>query len=222
MAAVAEKNAGRKKKRPSAQPRSEATKNQLLSAAVIEFSERGYDGVTIREIEEKAEVNRGLLKYHFGDKEGIWKAVVERLFDAVADYLDASVEFARDMSPKEQLAFRIRNFVRFSALHPELNRMMIQEGKHDSWRVAFIVDAFLKKRVIELQAMVDAGINMSKEDYVHWYYLYIGGGALAFSLAPEARRLFGVDVTQDAFISRHAQMMIDFLMSRCGGAESAS
>ena len=37
---------------------------------------------------------------------------------------------------------------------------------------------------------------------------------MIFSLAPEAKLLFDADVGEDALIDRHANMMVEFLMSR--------
>jgi AcrR family transcriptional regulator len=41
----------------------------LIAAALKAFTPAGYDGVSVREIERKAGVNRGLVSYHFGTRE---------------------------------------------------------------------------------------------------------------------------------------------------------
>ncbi len=38
----------------------------------------------------------------------------------------------------------VRAFVRYSAAHPELNRLMMQESMSDSWRVGYIVDRHIR------------------------------------------------------------------------------
>lgn len=54
----------------------EKTRGRLVLAAVESFTSAGYDGVSVREIERRAGVNRGLVAYHFGSKEALWKETV--------------------------------------------------------------------------------------------------------------------------------------------------
>ena len=60
------------------QERTEATRNKLLEAAAVLFTEHGFEGVTIRDLENAADVQRGLLSYHFGDKETLTKDNMEQ------------------------------------------------------------------------------------------------------------------------------------------------
>lgn len=54
------------------------TKDRLLSAAEELFAERGFDGVSVRDITGKAGVNLGSLTYHFGTKERLFAEVLTR------------------------------------------------------------------------------------------------------------------------------------------------
>lgn len=55
----------------------------LLEAAALEFGERGYDATRVDRIAERAGVNKAMLYYHFGSKEGLYVEVVRDLFRAV-------------------------------------------------------------------------------------------------------------------------------------------
>ena len=196
------------------QERAEKTKKKLLETAILEFSERGFDAVTVRDIEVRADVQRNLLKYHFGSKEGMWEASAAYLIDKLNSFMSPREELVRDLSPHERVAYSIRSYVRFSAANPAFNRMMIQEGKHDSWRMHWLVDNFLSAETNNLRAQLQADLGLTDEEFIHWHYIFAGGGALMFSMAPEAYRLFNIDVSDDEIIDRHAQMMVDFLLSR--------
>ena len=89
---------------------------------------------------------------------------------------------------------------------------MIQEGKSDSWRLVFMIENFIQDSVKELRELVDAEYELSDRDFFHWYYTFIGAGALAFNVAPEAARLFGVDMTDEEVIGHHAQITADSLI----------
>jgi len=200
------------KKQRRTQERTEITRQKLIDAAIIEFSNRGFDGVTSRDIEIAAEVQRGLLKYHFNDKDGMWKAAADQIFGMRMSEIEQQTKLAQDLPPKERLAPRIRAFVRFSAEHPELNRMMVQEGKYHSWRTDYIIENYLQNSVLDLEAMVEANLSLDHDTFIHWYYFYIGAGAFAFSVSPEANKLFKTDVSNKAFIERHAELLVEFLM----------
>lgn len=56
---------------------SEATRTALLQAARELFTERGYAGTATEDIAQRAGVTRGALYYQFGDKSGLFYAVLE-------------------------------------------------------------------------------------------------------------------------------------------------
>jgi TetR/AcrR family transcriptional regulator len=58
------------------------SREALLAAAEELFCARGYDRVSVAEIGEAAGLSRGTPSYFFGSKEGLYAAVLERLFAA--------------------------------------------------------------------------------------------------------------------------------------------
>ena len=60
-------------------------RGQILSAARIEFAARGYSGARVNRIAERANVNKQLIFYYFGSKEGIYQAAVDKAANEVAD-----------------------------------------------------------------------------------------------------------------------------------------
>jgi AcrR family transcriptional regulator len=56
----------------------EDTRQRLLDAAEQLFAERGISGTTLRALTRAARVNLAAVHYHFGGKEGLLDAVVER------------------------------------------------------------------------------------------------------------------------------------------------
>ncbi len=60
-----------------------SSKAALFEAAALEFGERGYDATRVDRIAERASVNKAMLYYHFGSKEGLYLEVLRDLFRAV-------------------------------------------------------------------------------------------------------------------------------------------
>ena len=76
--------AQRTSKRPNDALRdSEWTKAQLLDAARLEFSEKGLSGARVNDIAARASVNKQMLYYYFGDKEGLYSAVLNRAYEEI-------------------------------------------------------------------------------------------------------------------------------------------
>jgi AcrR family transcriptional regulator len=59
-------------------PKGEATREKILDAAEALFAERGFHGVSFRDITGRAGVELALASYHFGTKESLLRAVVSR------------------------------------------------------------------------------------------------------------------------------------------------
>ncbi len=62
-----------------------STKQRILDAAEALFAERGFDGVSLRQITRAADVELALANYHFGPKTELFLAVVRRRADELND-----------------------------------------------------------------------------------------------------------------------------------------
>ena len=195
------------------QQRAVETRNALLDTAIATFSTRGFDGISIRQLEELAGVKRGLVAYHFGDKDQLWREAADRLFGELAEDFLARMDTLAEVAPVEAARGIVRAFVRFSAVRPELNRMMMQESVADSWRVAYIVDEKIGPLMDTLYEMMPEAAHLLWGDRdPHRYYLLVGAGAFVFTAEQECKRLFGVDPRADAFIERHVDLVVNLLM----------
>jgi AcrR family transcriptional regulator len=55
-----------------------SSRERLLDAAEELFAEAGFNGVSVRQIVDRASVNLGAIPYHFGTKENLFKEVLLR------------------------------------------------------------------------------------------------------------------------------------------------
>jgi len=69
-------------------------KQAILDAAEATFVQRGYYGSSLRDVALAAGVPQALVSYHFGNKEGLFRAVVERRAPANAAGMRQSLQEA--------------------------------------------------------------------------------------------------------------------------------
>jgi TetR/AcrR family transcriptional regulator len=62
-------------------------KERLLRIATQMFANRGYGATSIREIVERANCTKPALYYHFGSKEGLYRAIIEAESKAIVDVI---------------------------------------------------------------------------------------------------------------------------------------
>lgn len=185
-----------------------ATRTRILHAACRLFSERGYDGTGIREVESAAEVNRGVATYHFKNKETLWKAAVEHTFAPHLADMKSKADLLKAMDPATRQQQLIRYLVVISAQHPYLNQLMIQESLAKTWRIDWIIERFLKP-IQQMRREILAGDPLGEEldTNPHLHYALLGASALVFSLRTEAEALYGANPFDEAFVERHVEMV---------------
>src|SRR5919109_4373270 len=76
------------------------TRARLLAAAQDMISERGEDGVTLRELTDAAEANVAAVSYHFGSLKSLCDAAIEQ---ALERYLDAQQKALKTLRPESTL-----------------------------------------------------------------------------------------------------------------------
>lgn len=69
-----------KKRKTSWKKDPEAVKKDILAVATIEFAAQGLSGANINEIAEKTATSKRMIYYYFGDKEGLYREVLECIY----------------------------------------------------------------------------------------------------------------------------------------------
>lgn len=75
-----------------------ATRIRIVEAAEAEFADHGFDGVSVRQIALRADVPVALINYHFGSKEGLYRAIFEMRAPMIVDQRLAGLRLA-EMEP---------------------------------------------------------------------------------------------------------------------------
>lgn len=104
----------------------EKTRSTLLATARKVFCERGYAETSMDDLTAQANLTRGALYHHFGDKKGLLAAVVAEI-DAE---MDAHLQAISDNSDNAWEGFhdRCRAYLEM-ALEPEIQRIVLRDAR---------------------------------------------------------------------------------------------
>lgn len=98
--AKSEKRAQDRKGVEATQRTAAGTRARILAAAEGEFGDHGFDGVSVRQIALRAGVPVALVNYHFGSKEGLYRAIFEMRAPMIVDQRLAGLRLA-EMEPDQ-------------------------------------------------------------------------------------------------------------------------
>ncbi|MFT5013634.1 MAG: AcrR family transcriptional regulator [Dinoroseobacter sp.] len=193
----------------------DATRKKLLGAALQIFSTQGYDAASTRQIEMAAGVKRGLIGYHFGSKQDLWKSTADEMMKvAEAELVTALIAIER-IDPVSRLRFFVRSYVIFCAKHPELNRLMIQEGMDRDWRLNWLLERGVRRWYEQVCRLFGESVALGlapKMDAHHFYYIITGAATLMFSNAVEAESLSKQNPLDPAMVEAHAEALANLFV----------
>ena len=200
-------------------PSAHDTRARILDAAIDLFSELSFDGATTREIAGRAGVTQPLLNYHFSSKDELWSAAVDRIFASLNEAMATRIRGLRGVDQVTVAKLLIREFVTFSAAHPQLHRVITQECKTDGPRMDWLVERHIRplyeQTTAILAGLVEAG-QLPDLPAPHLYYILTGAAPTIFVLGPECRRLTGMDPQSPAVVEAHADAVIALLFGKDG------
>ncbi len=173
------------------QPRRDpvATQRALLEAAAALFSARGFDGVPIEALAERAGVNKALISYHFGGKRGLYRAVLSAGFSTMAERLRA-IE-ARDRDVRQTFHDLLQAFAAQRRERPDFPVLFMREVLSTGVEPAVV--PHLIEIIGVVRRLAERGVREGVFRPVDPLLLHFGlVGSLVFFLSTEPARLRAV------------------------------
>ncbi len=101
------------------------TRKKLIEVARRAFAEYGYADTSMDKLTAEAGLTRGALYHHFGDKRGLFAAVVDQIDSQMAEYAQQHREQPDDLW--EGLLLEGQTYIQ-NALNPEFQRIVLRDG----------------------------------------------------------------------------------------------
>lgn len=104
----------------------DVTQQQILDAAEMEFARHGLKGARLSTIANHASITTAMIHYYFKNKEGLYRAVLQRPLDEV-QVMVSQINLDH-LPPIEALKFVIRLAISAEATNPQRQMLWFQEA----------------------------------------------------------------------------------------------
>ncbi|MEO8678403.1 MAG: CerR family C-terminal domain-containing protein [Vicinamibacterales bacterium] len=126
------------------------TRERLIEAASTLFADRGFKKVTVREICRAARANVAAVNYHFGDKAGLYREVVQAAIETMRETNELGQRAGEGSSPEEQIRGFVKVFVsRLTGTGPSawIHKLMAREMEEPSDALDLILQQVIGPRM---------------------------------------------------------------------------
>ena len=155
----------------------ETTRLRILDAAETLFAEAGFEGASTRRIAEMAGVPAGLINYHFGSKEDLYRAVFERRAVTVVDQRMAGLRIARlERDPDRRVELIVRAMLvpmfamRASTKRAMFGMLLVREVTDPRSHDRGIIQEMFDPVAHEVLAALDGCFPDWTKAELHWAY----------------------------------------------------
>ncbi len=138
----------------------EGVRANILAVALKEFAEHGLSGARIDEIAAKTRTSKRMIYYYFGDKEGLYRKVLEKAYGHVREGEEEL--HLEDLTPVDAL----RQLVDFTFEHhrrnPDFIRLVMIENIHngDYLRQSDLIRRRNRTAISRIETIYNKGVAM--------------------------------------------------------------
>jgi AcrR family transcriptional regulator len=193
-----------------------ATAEKLIVAASELMIERSSIEISLSDIAQKSGVNSALVKYHFGNKDGLLLALLAR--DAATEVANLEYLLAQPITPTAKLKLHIAGIIRAYHRSPYINRLIHYLLHETSAEAADAVSRFFVAPLLDFhRRLLTEGVKAGEfraVDPVLFYTSLIGACDHLFFGRHAMSRASGVGPITDEVCRQYIRHMEALI---CGG-----
>ena len=171
--------------------------------------------ISLSDLSKRSGLNSALVKYYFGNKAGLLKALIEREWQAIVKSVDALL--LKELDPETKLRIHmagvVDNFFRTPYVHRLLMRMIRESAPDEAQRLA---DSYLKPLLTAYDTLIGEGVAdgvFRAVDPQLFYFTVIGAADRFFSARLVLKHCSGTDVLDEALRDRYRSHLNDFVVA---------
>ena len=175
------------------------TRERILEAALAEFAAKGYAGARVDQIASRAGVNKQLVSYYFGGKQGLYRALGARWRAG-----EAAIA-----GPDLPLDAVVRRYLAAAVEQRQAARLLAWEGLEDSGEDPDAPErtARLQQAVADLRRRQEAGELAEDLDPASVVLAFLAAAAAPVVLPQIVRSIYGADPDSEEFLARYGDQL---------------
>jgi TetR/AcrR family transcriptional regulator len=189
-------------------------RDQLIEAASQIMREGDTIDLSLSELSLRAGLNSALVKYYFGNKNGLMLALLDRDMGNIVFSLGALL--AKDIPPEEKLRIHIGAVIDTYYAFPYLNRLLMRMVRDSApAEAARIADLYLKPISKVYDALIDEGVKAGKFrkiDPQFFYFTVTGAADRFYSSRLVLRHCYNQDDFNENMRDAYREHSIDLIM----------
>ena len=189
-------------------------RDQLFEAASQIMREGDTIDLSLSELSLRAGLNSALVKYYFGNKNGLMLALLDRDMGNIVFSLGALL--AKDIPPEEKLRIHIGAVIDTYYAFPYLNRLLMRMVRDSApAEAARIADLYLKPISKVYDALIDEGVKAGKFrkiDPQFFYFTVTGAADRFYSSRLVLRHCYNQDDFNENMRDAYREHSIDLIM----------
>lgn len=190
------------------------SKNRILLEAERLFAEKGFDGVSVRDIAERAQVNAAMINYYFRNKDDLYLSIVE-------NYLaEFSEELEKVLGPETDPLWRLEKFIDcytdFMFAKVISAQLVLRAGLQNDAHIAHFTEKYFSQIIFKLEEIILDGIKsaqFAQLDSKLTAVSIMGMIVYFFGAAPILSRLPGMESYQEDYRQQLAQHIKDLCIN---------
>lgn len=193
-----------------------ASRGHLLETASAIMRDGDIVDVSLSELSQRSGLNSALVKYHFGNKAGLLKALLDRDWQTVVDSVDALVALD-GWDPETKLRRHISKVIDTFYAVPYLNQLtmrMVRES--DEAEARRIADSYLSPLYRAYEQLIGEGVATGvfrPIDPQLFYFTVTGAVDRFFSARLVLKHCFDQDTLTEELRDRYREHTIDIIMA---------
>jgi TetR/AcrR family transcriptional regulator len=193
-----------------------ANEQRILAAAERIFAGAGFSGATMAQIADASGLPKANLHYYFGNKDGLYRAVLARILD---DWLAPTHGITPDADPAQALGNYIRSKMALSAARPHASKVWANEVLHGALVVKELLATELRATVQAKAAVIDQWIaegKMAPVDSTHLFFTLWAATQTYADFDVQVSAVLGRAQLSRADHARATAHVVAFVLRGCG------
>jgi TetR/AcrR family transcriptional regulator len=192
------------------------TRNKLLTAARREFADRGLAGARVDDIAARAGVNKQLVYHYFGDKDALYLAVLEWVYEEIREQ-ERKLNL-EGLPPEQAIRKLVASSFDHLAAHPDFIVLLNDENRGGARHVRHSrrLEAMHSPLVSMVSKILNQGVRAGTFrrgiNPVHLYISIAGLSYFFFSNTPTLSAIFGKDLSSPAAKRARRRHVVDLVL----------